>query len=163
MKTRTFHWRTAGKDIEVHLDESADQKSLRIGDREFPFSVKERETNSGAIEINGRTVPFFAHRKRRELSIWIDGHTYRLEAVENTGGAEHASANSGEVRAQMPGKVLRIDVRVGDAVAERQTLVIMESMKMESSLVAAKAGTITAVHCEPGQTVDMGDLLLEIQ
>ena len=63
----------------------------------------------------------------------------------------------------MPGKVLRIDVRAGDTVEEKQALVIMESMKMESALRAPKAGRVTAIRCEPGQIVEMGELLMLIE
>jgi len=48
-------------------------------------------------------------------------------------------------------------------VSEKQTLVTMESMKMETAMAAPRAGKVTAVKCQVGQTVDMGELLVIIE
>jgi biotin carboxyl carrier protein len=77
--------------------------------------------------------------------------------------ADHPSVVRGEVRALMPGKVLRVDVSVGDVVTERQPVVTMESMKMESALAAPRAGTVAAVKCQVGQIVEMGEVLVIIE
>ena len=63
----------------------------------------------------------------------------------------------------MPGKLLRLEVAVGDTVAAKQPLAIMESMKMETALYAPMAGRVSEIRCEPGQTVDMGQVILVIE
>ena len=66
------------------------------------------------------------------------------------------------VNAPMPGKVVRVAVRVGDIVAVRQQLAVIEAMKMENELRAKRAGTVTEVHVREGQLVDAGALLVVI-
>jgi biotin carboxyl carrier protein len=60
----------------------------------------------------------------------------------------------------MPGKVLRVLVTVGEAVTERQPVVVVEAMKMENELRAAAAGVVAELHVSEGQSVDAGTLLL---
>lgn len=161
MTGRELHWKAAGSDIVVRIEESGGLGTFHIGDRAIPFGVR----GEGWIEIAGRNLRFHVHRHRDEYSVWLGGHTYRLTRIHPGAKAlEQGSASgSGEVRAVMPGKVLRLEVAVGDTVTEKQAVVIMESMKMESSLQAPKAGTVTAIGCAAGQVVEMGALLVTIE
>lgn len=62
----------------------------------------------------------------------------------------------------MPGNILRILVNVGDTVSENQPLMILEAMKMENEIVAAKAGVVAGIHVKEGQVVNPGDALITI-
>lgn len=62
----------------------------------------------------------------------------------------------------MPGNILRILVNVGDTVTENQPLMILEAMKMENEIVAAKAGVVAGIHVKEGQVVNPGDALITI-
>lgn len=68
-----------------------------------------------------------------------------------------------EVRAHITGTVWKIQVTVGDWVAEEQTVVILESMKMEMPVEAPAPGSVLVVHVSEGQAVDEGDLLLTLK
>jgi len=162
---RELHWRIQDHDVVVRIEEANGKGVLRVNDRTVPFTVREEHSSGGWIEIDGRNHQFFVSRTANNVAVWIDGHTYVLERIEKGRLLEAASAEhgSGEIRALMPGKVLRVDVKVGDTVAEHQTVVIMESMKMETSLTTTRAGKVAAVRCKPGQTVDMGEILAVIQ
>ena len=66
---------------------------------------------------------------------------------------------STEVRAEMAATVLRTTASVGDAVAEGDVLLVLESMTMELPVLAEGAGTVTALPAAPGTAVQEGDLL----
>jgi acetyl-CoA carboxylase biotin carboxyl carrier protein len=66
------------------------------------------------------------------------------------------------VRAHITGTVWKIEVAVGDTVAEGQTLVILESMKMEMPVEAPAAGQVSAVLAKEGASVEEGALLVEL-
>lgn len=68
-----------------------------------------------------------------------------------------------EVEAHITGTVWKIEVKVGDAVAEGDTVVIIESMKMEMPVEAEDPGTVKEVLCEEGQAVNEGDPLLILE
>jgi acetyl-CoA carboxylase biotin carboxyl carrier protein len=66
------------------------------------------------------------------------------------------------VRAHITGTVWKIEVAVGDAVSEGQTLVILESMKMEMPVEAPAGGTVLAILAKEGASVEEGAVLVEL-
>jgi acetyl-CoA carboxylase biotin carboxyl carrier protein len=67
-----------------------------------------------------------------------------------------------DVTAHITGTVWKIEVAVGDQVAEEQPVVILESMKMEMPVESPAAGTVTAVAVKEGQAVEEGDVLVTL-
>ena len=67
-----------------------------------------------------------------------------------------------EVTAHITGTVWKIQVTVGDQVAEEQPVVILESMKMEMPVESPAAGTVTAIAVKEGQAVEEGDVLVTL-
>ena len=67
-----------------------------------------------------------------------------------------------QVAAHITGTVWKIEVKVGDSVANEQTLVILESMKMEMPVEAPSSGRVSRVAVSEGQAVEEGDLLVEL-
>ena len=65
-----------------------------------------------------------------------------------------------DVEAHITGTVWKIECKVGDEVEEGDTLVILESMKMEMPVEAEDGGTVTEILCEEGQAVNEGDALV---
>jgi biotin carboxyl carrier protein len=80
-------------------------------------------------------------------------------------GAETAEeeAVATPVEAPMVGKILQVLVKVGDQVAEDDTVVVMEAMKMEINVVAPTDGRIAVVHVAPGDSVDTDQVLATIE
>jgi acetyl-CoA carboxylase biotin carboxyl carrier protein len=66
------------------------------------------------------------------------------------------------VKAHIAGTVWKVEVAVGDQVAEGQTVVILESMKMEMPVESPAAGRVASVAVAPGQPVEEGATLLEL-
>ena len=67
-----------------------------------------------------------------------------------------------EIRAEMVANVWKVVAAQGDHVDDGDTLVILESMKMEIPVLAESAGTITTLHVAEGDVVQEGDLIAEI-
>ncbi|HEX3851392.1 MAG TPA: acetyl-CoA carboxylase biotin carboxyl carrier protein subunit [Polyangiaceae bacterium] len=67
-----------------------------------------------------------------------------------------------QVCAHITGTVWKIQVSVGQAVESEQTLVILESMKMEMPIEAPQAGTVSRIAVSEGQAVEEGDVLIEL-
>jgi acetyl-CoA carboxylase biotin carboxyl carrier protein len=67
------------------------------------------------------------------------------------------------VPAHITGTVWKISVSVGDAIEEGQTLVILESMKMEMPVEAPSRGKVSQIHVSEGQAVDEGDDLVTLE
>ena len=65
-----------------------------------------------------------------------------------------------DIAAHITGNVWKIEVSVGDEVEEGDTVVILESMKMEIPVEVEDDGTVREIRCEEGQTVSEGDVLV---
>ena len=68
-----------------------------------------------------------------------------------------------DVEAHITGTVWKIECSVGQSVGEGDTLVILESMKMEMPVEAEDSGTVKEIRCEEGQTVSEGDTLVVLE
>lgn len=73
-----------------------------------------------------------------------------------------APANGTKVEAPMPGTVLKLNVKVGDTVAEGQAVAVLEAMKMENDIPAPCAGKVVSVNVNTGATVETGTVIAVI-
>jgi biotin carboxyl carrier protein len=150
----------------------------RTGDS-FAVSVDGRLHHVDAARIDGYTLSLIVDKGwQRDTLITPDAGggvvvltgavpvTVRLNGGR-TDRAQHAAtaARSGPLRigAPMPGKVVRILVKSGDAVRAGQPVVVVEAMKMENELRADRDGTVAEVHTHEGMSVEAGALLIVIQ
>ena len=68
-----------------------------------------------------------------------------------------------QVKAHITGTVWKIEVKVGDVVSEGQTVVVLESMKMEMPVESPSAGTVSAVLVKEGDSVEEGAPIVELK
>ncbi|MDO8186107.1 biotin/lipoyl-binding carrier protein [Conexibacter sp. JD483] len=68
-----------------------------------------------------------------------------------------------DVEAHITGTVWRVEVEVGDTIDEGDTVVILESMKMEMPVEAEDPGTVKEIRCAEGQAVSEGDTLIVLE
>ncbi len=95
----------------------------------------------------------------------VNGTTYDISVTDGveSGSAPTAASGAGtSVNAPMPGLVLRTPVAVGDHVEEGDEVIVLEAMKMETSVSATASGTITAISVSQGDQVTAGQALVEI-
>ena len=67
------------------------------------------------------------------------------------------------VEVPITGKIISVDVKVGDEVKEGDVLCLLESMKMENPILAPVTGTVAKIEISPGQVVEAGDLMAIIE
>lgn len=78
-------------------------------------------------------------------------------------GKTGAAGGQQVIKAPMPGRIVRLLVAAGDLVEAHQGVVVIEAMKMQNELKAARAGTIVEIKTEAGATVAAGEVLLVIE
>lgn len=120
-----------------------------LGPDRFSLTTGTGEIITGNYQITGDR--YFLH---------VAGRTYRFNSARKAGAG---STGGGSHRTPMPGKVLAVNVAVGDTVAQDQTLLVVEAMKMENAIKAAFAGTVASVNCAPGDIVNPEDILVELK
>lgn len=118
---------------------------------------------AGRLDVEGRVVPFHVWRERDVVHVWVDGRVWRFEqGGAKTRSRTAAGAAGSQVVSPMPGTIRRVEVAAGDRVTERQPVIVMESMKMEMTLTAPRAGTVAEVRCKAGDLVELGAALVTL-
>ena len=158
-----LHFRADEQDTTVQVRRQDGRWMLTIEDQEIPLAADQDASGCWLVDTHqGRRRLWVAVRGDERL-VFCDGrvHTFRLPDPEHDDGAEEAGGGPNVV-AHMPGKVVRVLVRPGGVVKAGQTLVIMESMKMETDIAAPMDGVVETVRVNDGDVVAQGDLLVTI-
>ena len=145
--------------------------------------------NDGRVEVNGepRDVDFLnlggslysiiTENKSLEavidddegkIAVMMDGRLLETQVLDERavllaqrrGGL---STRSGEVHAPMPGLIVAVTVELEQQVEQGETVVILESMKMQNELKSPIAGAVSSIYVSADQTVDKNDLLIEVR
>lgn len=151
------------REFEVELI-SRDGASLRvrIDGREIEARAEPLADGSTILTIDGRRIRVIASRRRDAIIVSAGPASFEfLQVAERRAGAAHGLVTP-EVSAPMPGKVLRVLVREGDRVEPGQPLLVMEAMKMETTLYAESAGVVKRIAAAPGDAVEHGAILMEL-
>jgi biotin carboxyl carrier protein len=117
---------------------------------------------------SGEMTPFYARIQDENVQAWLAGRIYSFTAPSLVPKQRRSTGHgmpqaSGEIKAPMPGTILKILVSSGDKVEANVPLLIMESMKMEMTLTAPAAGQVVRVDCTVGQLVEMNKILVELE
>jgi len=122
-------------------------RQLRLDDRTVVLEVVP----------GGRGVWELGHRGDRWEAEVVDERTRHIRSL--TGG-ERARSGAGEVRAPMPGLVVRVLVETGQRVEAGAGLAVLEAMKMENQIKAPATGVVAALRVGPGQAVEKGQVMV---
>ena len=131
-----------------------------------------RSADGYRLHVDGRVITFTSWdlpaqvaTRGDDVFVHLDGETYQLRYEHPLDRLAHQAQGAAEdsLRAPMPGSLVTVHVKPGRAVAKGEALLVMESMKMETTLVAARDGVVAEVHFAPGQTFDRDALLLTLE
>ena len=157
---------------------------LRVGEAwrvtvdEVPYEVQATRVDGALLSLlvgqggaaPSRSVPavVVSGKAAGALGVHVNGRQLAVAISESgrsrrRGGAAAHGIGPLRLTAPMPGKVVRVLVAPGDAVEAGQGLVVVEAMKMENELRAAKAGRVVSVSVTEGQSVDAGAVLAVVE
>jgi biotin carboxyl carrier protein len=161
---------TDGSTDTIALQRDGSGLSAQVDDRHYELIL--REFAGGFLLIDGTEVYSChvsgntEHRERFEVSLqgkrWdvriVDAKRARTNQV--SGSHDHGAS---ELRATMPGKVVRVLVELGAAVEAGVGIIVVEAMKMQNEMKTPKSGTVAKLNATVGETVNAGDLLAVIE
>ena len=109
-------------------------------------------------------------RKNKSFEIIINNNTYSVqlkdrfdELLHDLGMDVGSSNKDNDVKAPMPGRVLEILVKEGDAVAEGDGLIVLEAMKMENIIKSTREGVLKHIQATEGDSVEKNAVLLSYE
>ncbi|KAF7689472.1 propionyl-CoA carboxylase alpha chain, mitochondrial [Silurus meridionalis] len=124
------------------------------------------------LTINGnhRVLQCLSRNASGEITLQYLGTSFKVRVLSKLAASlsKHMHEKVPEdtssiLRSPMPGTVVAVSVKAGDTVAEGQEICVIEAMKMQNSMTAAKTAKVKSVHCKAGETVGEGDLLVELE
>ena len=126
-------------------------------------------TDTRKVKVNGTE---YEVELDMEGSVWkatVNGQTFDIEVPDveavakprRSGGRK--KKKSGTVSANIPGKVVTVEVTEGQRVEEGQVILILEAMKMQNEIQAPVTGTVTTVHCSEGEAIEANVPLVVIE
>jgi propionyl-CoA carboxylase alpha chain len=154
-----------GRTHQVGLDFTGGAPGAAAVDGEAPRTlraVRAGERGIGA-QIGERRAKARCHLEGARVYLWLDGARYELTLEDPRTREFSASAATGGLTTPLPGAVVAVAVRVGDAVQAGDVLMVIEAMKMEHTITAPYAGSVTAIHFAPGERVPEGSELLALK
>ena len=138
--------------------------NFNINGKHYEATITEVEHNVAEVELNGKKYTIDVERSEAVAipTIATPKPAAAAAPVAAAPAAPKAVAGANSVVAPLPGSVVSISVKAGDAVKAGQQLAVIEAMKMENEILAPADGTVKAVHCSAGQAVQQGDALIEL-
>ncbi|KAG8452062.1 hypothetical protein GDO86_004019 [Hymenochirus boettgeri] len=117
-----------------------------------------------------KTIQCLARDAAGNVSVQFMGTVYKLQVLTNDAAGlskympEKVEEDTSSIlRSPMPGTVVAVSVKPGDTVSEGQEICVIEAMKMQNSMTAAKTAKVKSLHVKPGETVGEGDLLVHLE
>lgn len=133
------------------------------------------EVKEGRFHIVYNNKSFIADvlthdRKNKTFEIIINNNTYSVqlkdrfdELLHDLGMDAGSSSKDNDVKAPMPGRVLEILVKEGDAVSEGDGLIVLEAMKMENIIKSTREGVLKHIQAAEGDSVEKNAVLLSYE
>ena len=139
----------------IELIENVDKNYLVINENHFKIH-------------NGNTLRnCYVTENDTHILVFIDGQTFHFEKIDDEqdfsaeGGG--ASSDREEIKPPMPGSVVKILVKEGQTVDDGDGLIIVEAMKMETTLYASVPGIVKAINVEESEQVDASKVMILVE
>ncbi len=133
--------------------------SFIIGGQKYDTTVKEKEPNIAEVVVNGTS--FIVEFKKNESKKVKAART--AAPVSAPVAAPAQPTGTATVKSPLPGSIVKVMVKPGDSIKKGETLLTMESMKMENIVASEYTGTVKNVLVQAGQNVMQDDKLIEIE
>lgn len=127
----------------------SEKKTVKVNGEEFEVEIELNDDGTYDATVEGQT-----------FSIEVPNAQAAPRARRGGGGKKK---KSGTVSANIPGKVVTVEVKEGDVVKEGQVILILEAMKMQNEIQAPVDGTVINVACEEGQAIEANVPLVVIE
>ncbi|HJL58897.1 MAG TPA: biotin/lipoyl-containing protein [Candidatus Thalassarchaeaceae archaeon] len=121
------------------------------------------------VTIDGQTFEVDLEPDGNSWKATVEGETFVIEVEGTPAKADKKRRStkkrkkSGVVSSSIPGKIITVEVEVGDNVSEGDVILILEAMKMQNEVAAPISGTVIEVNCEPGSTIEANLPLVVIE
>lgn len=160
----TLHLTLDGEKHSIEIVQRRPRLRLKVDDCEYEIA-NETSGATGCLHIDDARVDFaraIAHEAREVCFVRIDGRTHEVELIDAREESAGRDVTRDEIHAPMPGAVVSVHKAPGDSVARGDTVVTIESMKLQTALTAPRDGVILDVLKETGEKFDKDELIARL-
>ena len=137
------------------------QYSYTINGKEYNVEITSIQGTTATVNVNG--VAYTVQLPTAApASTTMASAPSAAPAATPAPAAAPAASGSGTVNAPLPGTVMSINCKVGDAVTASTTVLVLEAMKMENAIPAGRDGKVVAINVKQGDSVLEGDVLVTL-
>ena len=151
--------------IRIDRGRSGDYKAI-IGENEYAFNASNISPNEFSILSGNKNMKVFVAESDDHIFVHIGGKIMQLKKPNmNSIGIGGPGAEFGakdEISTPMPGKIVKILVSEGDKIETGQSLLIVESMKMENEIKSPTDGEVISVNFSDGDLVEPGQIIIKL-
>ncbi len=142
--------------------------AAEIDGRVYDLQVRQSSPDSFLFLLGASVYECRVRARPGTFDVDIRGRTYavtivdpkRLRSGQNSDRHHHGVE---EIRAPMPGKVVRVQIEAGASVEKGMGLVVVEAMKMQNEMKSPRDGVVVSINVKAGDTVNAGDVLAVIE
>lgn len=164
-----YRVRISGQEFKVGIKEEEGGLQVELGGKEIGANLTELKKNKiYSLLVDNRAYDLEIRRKNGEFEINYGGRKYSGEILEETLAKLKSTApkevlKQKELKAPMPGLVVKIEVEEGQIVKIGDGILIMEAMKMENEIKSSYEGKVKKILVREKQTVDKDQVLLVLE
>lgn len=156
-----------GKIIQVELEKNNNDFTITAENQKKNISISQFSENCVLIKNGSQIKKFYFAKGDRTIYVNSDGYTSKFEILDIEESSQFDfdknSTNKDIIKPPMPGSIVKILVELGQKVSEGQPLIVVEAMKMETSLYSSIDGTVTELNVKAGEQVDSDKVLLIVE
>jgi biotin carboxyl carrier protein len=163
-----FRAELAGETVPIEVTGETGRYRVVVGDAASDVDARQVAEGIWSVLIGGASHIVDVSEEDGVSLVEVDGESYAIRVEEETryiirtrGGK--VGAGGQVLKAPMPGKVVLVEVEVGQVVAAGDGLIVLEAMKMENEFRASAPGTVVEIRVGVGQAVNLGDVLVVIE
>jgi biotin carboxyl carrier protein len=162
--TMVFKIAVDGSTHEIEIVSRRPHLVVRIDGREHEVSVTGTLGDGRqAIEIAGSPCHYARAQVGDRQIVRLNGRTFETAIVDPRAAAAGADASHNHIKAPMPGAVVSVHKKAGDAVARGETIVTIESMKLQTALVAPRDGRIAELLRAEGEMFEKDEVIIRLE
>lgn len=164
MKTE-FTYQVGDEIKTVAIEREGDCFQVTVGEKVYRIRAQRPEHGRLNLQVGDRRLRAHVASDGLRRYVAMAGQTWTLERPQppqKRRGAAAGGPGAGSLEAAMPGLVLDVLVTEGEEVSQGQPLVLLSAMKMELRIAAPAAGRVAKIHCQAGQVVERGQVLVEV-
>ncbi|MEW6127191.1 MAG: acetyl-CoA carboxylase biotin carboxyl carrier protein subunit [Acidobacteriota bacterium] len=153
--------------ISLELNEQDGRVFAKIGERNYEIEVGYPEDGVYLLFVGDKIYEArVADGDNQSLKVSLRGKNFAATIVDRKhlrAGAQHHEDGRQQLVAPMPGKVVRVILKVDDEVESGQGVVVVEAMKMQNEIKSPKAGRVTEIRVNEGEAVAAGQILAIVE